>query len=207
MPVRVVTSPFHRLRCVSCRQRVSDLDGPFFDFGELDGGDVELLQGDPLGKKQHHDDLLVCAGCLRKAAAKLPGENDRVAVAEREAGQAREERDRALRLAQQFSTEVKMKLDDALASDSLDPRGQSNVTLPSPETKAPPQISSANEQPPADIPPDGAVDDDDLDGLTLKQLRGFARERGIQIPGGMTRREDIAAHVEEQLTAPADDSE
>lgn len=202
MPVRVVSSPFHRLRCVSCSQRVTDLDGPFFDFGELDGGQVELLNGDPLGKKQHHDDLLVCSGCLRKAAGKLPGAAEVDATHKRELAAAFDERDRALRLASSMAADMSIKLDDALASSDQDPRGQSNVTLPSPETQAPPQLSNANEQPPADTPPDAAIDAEDLDGLTVRQLRGLARERDIAVPADVTTRAALVEHMQDALTAP-----
>lgn len=202
MPVRVVSSPFHRLRCVSCSQRVSDLRGPFFDFGSLEDGDVELLTTDPHGKKQHHDDVLVCAGCLQKAAARLPGAAEVDADHKRALVEAIGERDSALRLAASLSSETAVRVNEALASSALDPRGQSNMTLPSPETQAPPQLSSVNGEVPVATPPDIAVDVDDLDGLTVKQLRGLAKERDIQVPAAVTSRADLVEHLSDQLTAP-----
>jgi hypothetical protein len=202
MPVRVVSSPFHRLRCVSCSQRVEDVEGPFFDFGSLEDGPVELLQGDPQGKKQHHDDVLVCSSCVGKAALLLPGAADRESDFRIQLHNAVRERDNALRLAAEVSKEVMDRLNAAVPSSDMDPRGQSNVTLPSPATDAPPQLSPANGAIPPDASADIDVEEPELEGMTVRQLRAFARERDVQVPADVTTKSDLVDHLQEQLTAP-----
>lgn len=47
--------------------------------------------------------------------------------------------------------------------------------------------------------------EESLNKMNIKQLKAFAKEKGIDIPGIMKKEETIRKYIEEQLTAIADD--
>lgn len=178
MPVRVVESPYERLRCVCCSQRVGDTVSPFFDFGAFDDGPVELLQGDPLGKVQHHDDVLVCAACLRKAAERLPGVGDLRERLEGQVAEAREGERQAREVARALAQDVAAKLAPVVS----EPVAIEPVAIEQVDTfKVPVHV------------------DPDLAGMTTKELRAFARDNGITIGAGVTKQDEIRSRIEDAL--------
>lgn len=165
--------------------RVTDLDGPFVDFGALDESQVELLEPDDRvgGKIQHHEDVLVCAQCVRRANLLLPGEGGRLAEADGRI-RALEVANTQLRaLLNEAIPALADKLEVAVAQDDPDPQG-------------------VEDEPP---PADPSTETGDFGKLTIRQLRQLAKDHRVAIPAALTKQAEIAEFLEEKLTAPEGD--
>lgn len=161
---------------------MTEVDGPFVDFGALDASQVELLQPDvPVaGRVQHHDDVLVCAQCVRRAHLLLPGEGGRLAEAEA-----------SVRTLEAVNAQLRGLLDEAIPALS----GKLEVAV----SRDDPDPQGVEDEPEAVDP---TVETDDLPKMTIRQLRKFAKDHDIAIPAALTKQKEIAEFLEEKLTDP-----